>query len=240
MLLLVGTAQCNREPEPVTVTFKIEGEVDGQAITYDQIQYTNEAGEKYSVEKCEFYLSDIQLVRDDDSTYGDRKATYFSLRDGRTSTFIYKVPVGTYKAVRFVFGVAPAYNTTGQLPNHPENINMAWPDMMGGGYHHMKLEGKYTAGGDTATYATHMGDLVKDGQRYVTSFAVELPLANETINAERRTVVVSMNLNEWYRNPHTYSFAHFHANGSGIMGNPTALITLKENGVDVFSVKRVE
>jgi len=112
--------------------------------------------------------------------------------------------------------------------------------MMGGGYHHMKLEGKFVNNNDTANYATHMGDLMKNGQRYITSFAVELPLNNESIRQGRSTIVIAMNINEWYKNPHTYSFAHFHANGSGIMANPTALTTLKENGMDVFSIKEIK
>ena len=236
--LAVLLAACNKKtPEPITVTVKIEGDVDGEAIEFDQIKYTNQAGEKYSIEKCVFYLSNIQLVRNDDSVYGDKpKAHYFSLREGRLTTSLYNVPVGDYKAIRFIFGVAPELNTTGGLPNNPENINMAWPDMMGGGYHHMKLEGQYVANGDTGSYNTHLGDLLKDGKRYLIYFAVELPLSH-TLNETTRTITLGMNINEWYRVPHTYSFAAF---GPAIMNNPDALQTLRENGADVFYVKKVE
>ncbi len=236
-MLFLAAACNNKAPEPITVMVKVEGDVDGEAIVFDAIKYTNQAGEPYSIERCMFYLSNIQLVRNDDSAYGPKpKAHYFSLRDQRLETQLYDIPVGEYKSIRFIFGVAPELNTTGGLPNNPENVNMAWPDVMGGGYHHMKLEGKYVANGDTGSYNTHLGDLLKDGQRYITYFAVELPL-NKTLNETTRTITLGMNINEWYRVPHTYSFAAY---GPAIMGNPDALQALRENGVDVFYVKKVE
>ena len=95
---------------------------------------------------------------------------YINPRKPEFTSFILKaIPTGKYTTVKFRFGIDTARNYSNSLPNTAENRNMFWPEPMGGGYHHMKFEGKFTDKTGTQTgFAYHNGTASKmnpDGTR---------------------------------------------------------------------------
>ena len=104
---------------------------------------------------------------------------------------------------------------------------MAWPEMMGGGYHYMKMEGKFD--NDSTFYNTHTGALAMSGMdRMDHSHDVYLDL-NPSNSSESLHVSINMEINNWYNNP-VYTLV-----SDGIMGNMQAQMNLQANCNDVFS-----
>ncbi len=136
------------------------------------------------------------------------------------------IPVGIYSSVTFYIGLDSLTNKTGILPNSLENINMAWPDMMGGGYHFMKMEGHFLDSTNTINgYAMHLG---KNPNLVTININKQI---NLKINQEKKLI---MNINEWYKHPLIYDF---NVDGNYSMSVMSAMMKLSKNGKDVFTIQ---
>lgn len=226
------TAGCSRDedgPDPVpsdpSFNVKLDFEVDGEPLVFNQELYVNEAGSSYAVDRIQLYVSAFEFQKIDDSWLKSDEVIYVDVKDGKGIRFrLNKIPQGIYKSVKFLVGLDSAHNITDALPNTVDNVNMAWPDMMGGGYHHMKFEGNYTDGGNSFGFAMHIGR-----NEYVVPVGVQKQMAVQNASD---TLRLRMNLNEWFRNPHVYDF---NTDGNYSMGNAAAMLKLAQNGVDVFN-----
>jgi hypothetical protein len=144
-------------------------------------------------------------------------------------------PNETFRSITFVFGLEGEQNTTGYFPNPPEN-NMSWPDMLGGGYHYMKINGRWIdPEGVRQPFNLHTGKIATDNGFADNAFTVTLPLTNfSTLGKKTSEVTLQMDINAWFSNPNLFDFNHF---GGSIMQNREAQEVLRENGWDVFGVK---
>ena len=231
ILTLLMTACADRDKHGSLSLF-VSHEVDAQTLVTDTLCYKNEAGNPYLVNEVQWFMSNLEIE--------DLQGRWIPLADvwyidtnipERTTLHIPDLPASTYRTLRFTFGLNDADNQSGRFNNPPES-NMFWPDELGGGYHYMKLNGKYqTTDGLLAPLAIHLGR----GQNadltafYDNSFVVELPI--ELDLQEGSTLTLAFNLNNWFRNPHVYDFNTY---GSAIMQNQEAQSILKANGNDVF------
>ena len=226
---------CIYEDVPAELVLAFEQEVDGEPVEQHQISYTSAAGNEYSITRLHYYLSNISLYRQNgDSVFLD-VAQYIDIDQPATLELDTTLPEGTYTGVGFWFGVPDEKNVAGELPATSNNLNMLWPEPMGGGYHFMKLEGRFlTSQGDTGLYATHMGGLVKDDVDYASHFFDRITFDNPlTVEDGAHYIIpIVMDVNSWYETPHLWDFNDF----SGVMGNPMAQEMLRKNGVDVFNV----
>ena len=157
-IVLWGCDKTPVDPE-INLEFSITHEVDGEALVFDDIRYTNEAGNTYSVVTLKYFISDITLHNTDGSTVLIDDEHYVDATD--PATLVYspedKIPNGEYSKITFIFGLNETKNVDGFFTNPPES-NMQWPPAMGQGFHYMKLEGKYdSAGVVTKNYNTHTG-----------------------------------------------------------------------------------
>ena len=115
---------------------------------------------------------------------------------------------------------------------------MIWPNLnetnlaFQGGYHYMKLEGKYfnILLGEDNFYNTHTGPINLEDFSILYSGHNDTPAFDFP---ESNSITINMNVNNWYNNP-MYDISIF---GSAIMGNFDAQNILYENGLDVFSVE---
>lgn len=227
LLTLISCDNYSVMPDTGSIQFNINYKADETPLQFDTIRYTNQAGNVYSVTRLEYYLSNITFHKADGSAFTSGNTYYINARNKSSNQFILdSIPPGNYTAISFYLGLDSVTNKTGSLSNTVENINMAWPDMMGGGYHFMKMEGYFLDTTSTSGYAIHLGrnnNLVKI--RINQSFAVKYK--NQTLN-------LVMNINEWYKNPATYNF---NVDGNYSMSNMQAMMKLKMNGADVFTVE---
>lgn len=217
-----------------SVTIAFEHLVDGGPVTIGtDTPYTNAAGNAYGVTLVRYFISDVTLTYADASEHAAPGAHYVDHDLAETQAYLLTgVPEGDLAAISFTMGLTPALNVTGAFSDPPESL-MEWPQMMGGGYHHMKFEGRYiNSASEPFAFKVHSGPL--GGTDY--SFPVELDATGRAI-ADGATLTVQMNLEEWFTNPNTWDLNdYFTADHPGIMGDAAAQASLKENGLGVFTL----
>ncbi len=254
LLPLVILFSCKKEDEEPVVeppsgklvlTFKHY--VEGQEIQYDTLKYTNEAGNEYMINGITYFVSDVTLHRHGGSkvVINDWQDIYYvDSRDASTCQWnVYdKIPAGTYDSVSFIFGIDEARNKNGLFINPPE-INMFWPDFLGGGYHYLKLDGKWKDPANLEMpFNFHLGigrDTTNTGQVVFVQnyFTVTLPASAFTLT-EGKTVSMEliMNVESWFKTPHLWDW---NVTGGAIMENQELMRKAMENGFDVFSTGAV-
>jgi len=149
MLVVSG---CNKTEEVNAfgdISLKVKHEVEGEALKTDALIYTNAAGNRYMVTEIQWFISDIQLIKEDVEATGitqnvDENIFYIDtdIEETHTINSSYPIPSGNYSGIRFTFGLAKEANKSHRFVNPPESF-MFWPEYLGGGYHYMKLNGKW-------------------------------------------------------------------------------------------------
>ncbi len=221
------------------VTIAFQHLVDGAPITIgSDTPYTNAAGNQFGVTRLSYFVSDVTLTTTGGRVISLPGAHYVDHDTAETTRIV--LPAGTaaeeLASVSFHMGLPPALNVTGAFSSPPESL-MEWPVMMGGGYHHMKLEGRYlNAAMELFNYRVHSGAL--GGVDY--SFPVVLDATGLSIGGHADvTLTVAMNLEEWFTGPNDWDLNdYFNAAMPGIMGNAAAQASLQENGAGVFTLVR--
>ena len=212
-----------------TVTFNVDHVVGSAALEMDTIQYTNAAGNEFSIEKLQYYLSGIVLTGSGDN-FSSSEAYFIDITDVSTHAIkLQDVPAGSYTGVSLIYGVDPAYNTPDGLEATLQNINMAWPAPLGGGYHHMKCEGHYYDSSATyAGFAMHMGRV-----DYEINF--DFPVTFEVAKEGDVELTLTHDLMEWHQSPANWDFD---IDGVSIMADLDAQLKLHENGADVLTLSK--
>ena len=151
------------------------------------------------------------------------------------------VPDGHYTSLSFIIGLDESDNVTGGLSNTIAINNMEWPVSMGGGYHYMKLEGKYadtTSSTGEASYNFHTGALEANGTKnhHHVAVVVDEYVDFEVADDKNFEVHMVMNINEWFANPNTWDFKYY---GAAIMGNEEAQTKIMQNGANVMKVHHI-
>lgn len=172
-LLFIWFSACrsnheNEQNPSGEIQLGISHTVDGNPLATDTLQYVNAAGNHYLVSEIQWFLSDLKLEREDGKMVEptDDMAYYIDtdLPESR-SIVLSHLPDGNYRALHFTFGLNEENNRSGLFVNPPESF-MFWPDYLGGGYHYMKLNGKWiNADGLAEPFNFHLGI----GQEYDSS-----------------------------------------------------------------------
>ncbi len=246
MLALLAVA-CTKPKEKAEISLNLGYEVNGKSLVTDTLCYENEAGNQFLITEIQWFLSNIELKNEAGDWMMlhqpgladtlDISRVYYIDTDIPESQTLHSSPVKPdhYTAIRFTFGLDESDNQTGLFTDPPES-EMFWPDMLGGGYHYMKLNGKYlNSEGRLAPMAIHLGigqneDCTEFYQNY---FIVELPIEFNVKANTKNQLDLTMVIDNWFRNPHTIDFNEF---GSHIMQNQTAQRLLNGNGKDVFRI----
>lgn len=224
LLAALSVLSCQKEVQsPASTTVALRVHVDGQDLYGDTLLYRNDAGERYTVSRLEFYLSDFRFYHGGMLVCADTGIHYLQASPGRTARF--KLPCtleGDFDRVTFLLGIDSTRNIHGALPNTLENQHMFWPAPMGGGYHFLKLEGHFQVEDSDPLlgYALHIGTNV---------CVIPVDLRHVRLHPEPGSGVLqlSMNLNAWFRYPEPYAFG---AQGAYSMGNMAAMSRLARNG----------
>jgi len=238
LLLVLLCAACQKPTGSARLHFTFS--VDGDELQQDTMMYQNAAGNQYEVTEAQYFISKVVLTMSDGTQYAinsDKSVHYVDADIPSTLVWhpIDELPVGTFTAISFVFGLAPELNVTHAYTDAPEN-NMSWPAVLGGGYHYMKINGRWLAPDGTAhPFNLHSGRVVTEtGDTVENSFVVTLPLQNAVITkGEVMDLHLDMNVNRWFCSPYLFDFNQF---GGSVMQNQVAQETLRANGWDVFSV----
>ncbi|WP_299208029.1 MbnP family protein [uncultured Dokdonia sp.] len=172
--LLVGIASlltaCNNDesntatPDPGSLSLTFENIVNGASLSMSPTTYINNTNETYAVSELKYIISNIRLIKPDNSTYTyPVEDSYFLINeDGNKTVNLSNIPVDTYAGITFGFGVDPTQYPieSGTLNFIPfaEEAGMLWT--WSAGYKFLKFEGVYssaTAPDDETTFVYHVG-----------------------------------------------------------------------------------
>lgn len=235
------------------IKFSFSHQIDGQALQQDTMIYVNDAGNEYLLTELQYFISDVVLHhKDGRKVLLDQWKDIHYVDQDIPSTLTWdvfdKLPVGQYDAISFTFGISGEKNHTLMYLNPPER-DMFWPVFLGGGYHYLKINGKWkTMNQDIYSFNFHLGI----GQIYASNvvvvdsitgfvqnyFEVNLPGSSFTmVDGKTTQVNLVMNIANWFRSPHIYNHD---IQGGYTMQNQTVMQMIRENGWDVFSIGSIE
>jgi len=256
--LLLLTVSC-KEDDPVAentsghISFTFTHLLDGLPLEKDVMKYVNAAGNPYEINQVMYFISDVTLHKSDGtkrliSDWKDIHYVDIDIPETLKWDVYDDIPSGNYDSVSFIFGISGEKNKSFMFVNPPE-VNMMWPDILGGGYHYMMINGSWKDNENIIkSYAFHLGigQLYKSNVIEVDSiyafvqnfFSVKLPNSGFTIEENKTcSVEIIMNLESWFKTPHVYDHNYW---GGAIMQNQAAMQMAKENGFDVFAVGKIE
>ena len=243
--------QCEQDkPETGKVTFNFEELVDYMPLERDTLQYINEAGNEYMITEVQYFISNLKIYYQNGNSYlvtQDNGIHYIDSDIPETHSWEISdnVPAGVIDSIVFTFGLDEEANQSGIFTDPPES-NMFWPEQLGGGYHYMKLNGKWLdAENNLKPFNFHLGI----GQNYdttgqVTGFvqnyfrvSIGQPVYSSFIlnvnPGQLTSFSLHMNVDSWFKTPHTWDFNEW---GGMMMQNQAALKAACENGYDVFMI----
>lgn len=205
----------------------------GGDLAFNEMRFTNAAGNRYAITRLEYIVTDLALVAADGSQVELAAAHYVNPTQPATlQGSEVEVPKDTYVGIRFTFGIAGEENVFGALPNTADFDAMLWPAAMGGGtdrYHYMRLEGNYEAEDGTHGFLAHTGPTA--GNDY--SFTQEITFDGVLNDPDAIILHLSMDVNAWFGATVVYDLREFEG---GIMGNPEAQERLRANAPSVYTV----
>ena len=253
LILVLMNTSCFKPVGYGDIDVQISYTANGSPLITDSLCYTNEAGNRFLVNEIQWFVSKITLKSEQGDEYVLSHRVVNSLFTTPQEKVFYidtnlpesqilelnSLPCQRYISMQMTFGLDQDDNHTGFFTDAPEN-DMFWPDPLGGGYHYMKLNGKYVDGnGLLAPLNIHLGigQNAEHTTFYQNYFTVEFPLDLNLDEKNLNVIQLDMNIDNWFRNPNIYDFQVF---GSAIMQNQEAQQCLKENGHDVFSVTIAE
>jgi hypothetical protein len=228
-------SSCTKEKENINITLNFTHHWNGTAITNQDLnvlKFTNANGEKVSIEKLRYLISNINLIGSKDYHLID-----FSENTG-TSITISNLTESTY-ALSFRFGFSDEDNEDG-IYQDLNSVSFNVPEMLGGGYHYMQFDGKYIDNNsEEAGFNYHVIRAVdKTNQTNLkfqdTSFEVYLGNVEITNSTE---IEVKMDLAEWFKNPNTWNLNELN---TVLMPNFEAQKIMSANGKSVFSLGTIQ
>lgn len=249
IFLVAALASCTKPDDYGDISMGVHYSVNGSPLVTDSLCYVNEAGNHFLITEIQWFLSNIQLLDQDGKWHTLKQLDAMDHGVKETEHIFYidtdipeshtlrgqKIPIGHYSLLRFTFGLDENDNQTGIFNDSPES-EMFWPYMLGGGYHYMKLNGKFVdAEGRLKPLAIHLGigqneDCTEFYQNYfIVEFLIDFDVK---ANAENH-IDLTMVIDNWFRYANTIDFNVY---GSSIMQNQAAQQALKENGQDVFVI----
>ncbi|MDW7691311.1 MbnP family protein [Flammeovirgaceae bacterium SG7u.111] len=250
LLFCMQCAQVKQEvaKQEMGVVLEFEHWVEGKPLVVDTLMYINAAGNRYEVNEIQWFISDVQLVKEsgEELRLDSKGFSHYvdtDIPESLSWEIADELPEGNYTAIAFTFGLRGEKNKPYQFTDPPES-DMLWPMHLGGkegGYHYMKLNGFWeNASQERDAFNLHLGvGQRRNGQGEVIGFVqnwfeVTLPLEGFQFEKEKNnSITLVMNVDKWFENPTIYDLDQI---GGKIMQNQEAMGLACENGKDVFSI----
>ena len=233
----------------VSVKINFTQNWDGTTIQKSDLsttEYTNKLGTKLSVDRLRYLISNITLTNGADKktilteTRNNEQKAYKLVDLSKDESLIFnsseKMSEGVYNlSITFGFKNDDNFKAEGYADLNLASWNV--PDMLGGGYHYMQLEGKFLNKNlEQQGFAYHTIGAYNSTTKEVedTSFVVDLGAISIKNNA---TIEVKMNVAEWFKNPNEWDLNTLN---SMLMPNFEAQKIMSANGkTGVFSLGNV-
>lgn len=223
---------------------------NGNPLVFDTMIYTTSTGNQYMINDLQYFISGLQLHIAKDKWIqinSDKGIHYIDGRD--KSTFLWKVtaaiPSGAYDSLSFIFGLDEKDNISFRFPDPPER-DMFWPEILGGGYHYMKMNLKWKNNTMTIPmpFMFHLGigqmykgdstntdSIIGYIQNYFTVKFFYPFIINENTGIQ---ISINMNVEKWFDSQNAFDFSEY---PMGIMQNQLGMYRACMNGRKAFSIK---
>ncbi len=237
LLLACNNDESSTAADPGNLNLVFENTVNGTPLTMDAITYTNGSNESYGVQELKYIISNITLIKNDNTEFIYPVAdSYFLINEeGSKTANLVGIPADTYKAIKFGIGVDPTKYPieSGTLNFIPlaEEAGMLWT--WSAGYKFLKFEGTYSSAAtpdNTIPFLYHIGShgATLDNYKEVTIPISELQLASN--NTASKTI--QFDVAKIFDSVHTLSLE----NKNEIMVDPVNAPRIAENTSTAFSI----
>ena len=152
LIIMIAFLSCNSDDDKasdILISVTNSQNWDGENVTASDFgitEFTDENGEVLKIQKLRYLISKVILTNSfgDEIEIGNYKLV--DLTDNNTLNYATNivVPPGTYTGISFVYG----FNEEDNIDQAYLDLNTAswnWPEMLGGGYHFMQLDGAFTS-----------------------------------------------------------------------------------------------
>lgn len=219
-MLLITSMSCKKDdktpeettPSPTVETgalqIEFENVVDTLPLKFGT-NYVNPKGDTFQVTKFNYYISNIVLTANDNSTFTESES-YHLIEASNPASSILKLtnlPLASYKSIRFTLGVDSARNVSGaQSGDLAPSKDMFWT--WSSGYIFFKFEGvSIKAGSAQKTLQYHIGGYsgVNKTQRNF-----DLSFGNVTANVSASAIPLvhlSVDVNQLFKSPTLIDFS---------------------------------
>jgi hypothetical protein len=218
----------------VILTFK--NVVRDTPVVLHDATYSNSFGEKYTIHKFRYYISNISLNHEKEKS-GVNSSIYL-IDEGKTvsKTISFSIPPGEYYSLNFQIGVDSIYNVSGAQtgPLDPTN-DMFWT--WNTGYVMAKLEGISSASKVVnGKYEFHIGGF--SGKNSVLK-TVTLPFPkNKPVGfaaGKPTEIIIKADVNAWFQNPNELKISDKPAiNSPGKFA-----VAISENYANMFTIENI-
>jgi hypothetical protein len=248
LLLLIpvffSVSSCGEKDQPAKITILFEHFISDKPLKKDSLGYINASGNRYEVNELQYFISELVLWKSGEKYKPDMgNGIHYVDIDLPLTLNWYpetELPSGKYDSITMTLGLNEVVNQTGLFVNPPER-DMFWPDMMGGGYHYMKMNGKWMSEGNLLEpFNLHLGIGMKEDsfgneQFFHNYFSISLPLDDCYLDGNQlyNLFILRMDLNSWFETPNSWNWDEI---GGQIMQNQDAMHLAARNGADVFTV----
>ena len=161
-LLVTTAASMSVNAASRSLCVEVRPRFTGAPLMFDVLTNSNAAGQRLSITRLDFLLSNFALRRADEEWQRlSNQFAYLSCREGRTRFTLANIPAGGFDRIRFQVGVPEKENhadPSGLAASHALNLNLndlhwSWQ----GGYVFLALEGNWlTAEGRQRGYSYHI------------------------------------------------------------------------------------
>lgn len=244
--LITSCKDDQKETLTAPVVIRFDHMVDSAAMIRDSMCYTNAAGNPYEITEIMYFISRVKLYHSNGQVIEMNHLSPFHYVNPDIPASLnwisdQNLPEGLYDSLTFTFGLTEADNISNRFVNPPES-NMAWPEVLGGGYHYMMLNGWYeNQNGERSNCNFHLGTgQLYDDDHNITGFVNNSFTVNPEgkpftiVPGDTNVIQCTMNIESWFDTPVVYDFNYW---GGAIMQKQNAMHTACLNGKDAFSIK---
>lgn len=247
ILFLVSSCNKNKDEEtplPViernSVFIILTNKVGAEVLDIAGGNYTNAAGNSFTVSKFKYYISNISFLKVDNTVYtvpanNNSSVGYYLVDEEKVNSKVIEIPdipAGDYQSVSFIIGVDSLRNVSGDQSGALDLANgMFWD--WNTGYIFLKMEGSSPQASPT-DLTFHIGGFAYPSN---TIRKVTLPLTVENITVRKNIppeIHLFVDLNKMFSGVNTIDFTTL----SNSVGDSNST-KIADNYVNMFSVDHV-
>ena len=209
-----------------SIEVKFENNANGKKIVLNDSSYTNVFGEKYTVSKLKYYVSNVRFVTDQKNKLAKN---VFLIDASKENTIRLLKPTGNITGIEFLLGVDSILNCTGAQSGALDPLNdMFWT--WNSGYVMFKLEGSSNASkADLQRIEQHIGGYKGE---YKTMRKIFIPLSYK-LNSPNK-IIINAYLDKYWNDKNNIRIAE----QSIITTIGKAAKDAADNFAGIFSIKK--